>query len=79
MDLAAELKKHVSGDEPEDNYKAAVAELVKALKKGDEAAAAEALKAAVYECMDEMSESETPDEGPRAPALAIMLGTGPAR
>lgn len=72
MDLAAELKRHVSGDEPGDNYQDAVDAFVAAVKKGDKATAAEALKAAICECMaeDEAAMDEPEQSGP---SLAIML------
>lgn len=72
MDLASELKRHVSGDELGDNYQDAVDAFVDAVKKGDKAAAAEALKAAVCECMteDELANEEAEQSGP---SLAIML------
>jgi hypothetical protein len=52
--------------------KAAVKELLAALKSDDEGAASEALESFVYSCMDEEPEDE--EDGDKKPVLGIMIG-----
>lgn len=63
------MKKYLGGSSHKDEdsgYKDAVKDLVAAVKSGDEDAAAEALEAAIYECMMK--------EEPQSQGITIALG-----